>query len=121
MGTNYYHEKEPLNAHRCAGCSGALHCPKCDGEPRVHIGKSSVGWTFSFHATDTIRSYVGWLEALASGGRIVDEYGREVSLRDFVTMVRQKRSARSCHALSFPRDRNFVDESGNSFSEGEFS
>ena len=52
MGTNYY--------------------TKTDEGEELHIGKSSFGWTFSFHATDEIRSYEHWLKYLKDR-KIYDE------------------------------------------------
>ncbi len=46
MGTNYYHGVPP--------------CSKCGHGVDIHIGKASHGWTFSFHGTDTIRSWKDW-------------------------------------------------------------
>ena len=118
MGTNYYHEKEA--AVCCTRCGNP--CEDCERETRIHIGKSSGGWTFGFHATDTIRSYPEWLAALEAGGRIVDEYGRVHTLEDFQKLVESKRSAPNNHADSYARSdgRDFVDAGGHSFSTGEF-
>ncbi len=121
MGTNYYHEREPLNPQTCSGCGAQLHCRDCDGEYRQHIGKSSAGWTFSFHATGTIRSYEQWIKELESGGRIIDEYGDVCSLDDFRAIVEQKRSAPHHHAREYPHDGCFTDGLGHSFSDREFS
>jgi hypothetical protein len=112
MGTNYYHEREL--------------CDKCHNAEREHIGKSSSGWTFSFHATDEIRSFADWKIRLASGGRIVDEYGDEISLAIFEALVESKKSSPLSHAIeerSHPDwgNRSFLDPQGHSFSEGEFS
>jgi hypothetical protein len=118
MGTNYYHEREL--------------CDKCHNSEREHIGKSSAGWTFSFHATETIRSYRDWIAELETGGRIVDEYGDEISLDDFKLMVERKtlpwgKDGRPplVHAIEAQKhdwgQHNFRDPEGHSFSEGEFS
>lgn len=112
MGTNYYAHTKVCN-----------HCDR--PEEQIHIGKSSCGWTFSFHSTDEIRSYIQWLEVLSKKDcRIVDEYGRECTLEDFKKMVEAKRDASSNHAIyckDEPYDHSFLDSEGNSFSEGEFS
>jgi len=108
MGTNYYH-----HTNICE------HCGRLD---TIHIGKSSFGWTFSFHATDNIRSWKNWQEALQQG-KIVDEYDREVSLDDFIKLVEDKQKILGAlnHALNYPDIYSFIDEEGYSFSEGEFS
>ena len=119
MGTNYYHEREL--------------CDKCHNSESEHIGKSSAGWTFTFHATDEIKSWAQWQERLASGGRIVDEYGTEHSLDDLRTLVANKQKPWGKngepplnHTVEMRQDRyasqgNFLDPEGHSFSEGEFS
>jgi hypothetical protein len=124
MGTNFYHESGDLTA-RCTKC-GQL-CDDCN--TRVHIGKSSAGWTFSFHATETIKSYADWLRVLSSDGRIVDDCGRVVSLDEFKAMIAEKATApkhhtRYCdqhHTSLVLRGDVYTDPEGHSFSEGEFS
>lgn len=124
MGTNFYHEVEL--------------CDKCHNTDRMHIGKSSAGWTFSFQALEGIRSYADWLKVLDGGGRIVDEYGSVYSLEEFKKLVAAKRLPLSDgpprnHAEEFsmsrmhkqyggyPDGRDFLDPEGHSFSVGDFS
>ncbi len=119
MGTNYYLEREL--------------CDKCHNSEREHIGKASVGWTFSFQATDAIRSYRDWLAEFEKGGRIVNEYGEEISVRAFQKMVEAKTqpwrdgSPPKNHAAEFMHrgdsyaQTQFLDPEGHSFSEGDFS
>lgn len=113
MGENYYHHRNV--------------CPHCNRpETREHIGKASCGWTFSFHATEKIKTYAQWLERLAEpGGVIVDEYGDAVSLEDFKNIVKSKMREKKNHAIACANDRDgfqrsFLDPEGHSFSEGEF-
>ncbi len=125
MGTNYYHEREGYEGAKCTRCGG--FCSNCAEEARVHIGKSSVGWTFGFHATETSRSYADWLRALEAGGRIVNEYGEVVSLDYFKELVANKRKTFSDgsppyhHASMYPDGHSFTDPDGHSFSTGDFS
>ena len=105
MGTNYYHRTNT--------------CPRCGRYDEQHIGKSSAGWSFSFHGTETIRSYKGWLKVLEGGGKIFNEYGDEVTLADFKELVKYKSGGKK-HAEEYPRD-NWLDEEGYSFSGYEFS
>ena len=119
MGTNYYHERTPLTDAVCPRCHRA--CEQCEGENRIHIGKSSAGWTFLFHATDTIRSYADWLVALEAGGIIRDEYGDVIPLADFRAKVEAKRAAPNDHARQYPRDNTYHDADGHSFTAGYFS
>ena len=77
MGTNYYWENVP-----CESCGHVAE--------RIHIGKSSAGWAFGFHGTETIRSYRDWLAKIESGGSIVDEYGKAIAIEDFKRLVEAK-------------------------------
>jgi len=113
MGTNYYHE---TNICEC--------CQRCDV---THIGKSSYGWMFTFHGTDTIRSWAEWKEALKSG-RIRDEYGELVTAERFGELVEAKRSEQLNHTLYCRNEhpahaeRNcWLDPEGHPFSSSEFS
>lgn len=107
MGTNYYARYEI--------------CESCDRYEEEHIGKSSAGWTFSFHATDEIRSYVDWLTFLNDKDvKIFDEIGAEISLQDFKKMVETKQKEERNHAPIYT-EGSFKDDEGHSFSEDEFS
>jgi len=116
MGTNYYAR---INC-----------CEHCDRpEKIIHIGKSSAGWTFSFHATDEIRSWLEWKEFLDKPNvRIFNECNEEISFEDFEKLVESKKSEPNNHVLYCREMREsdsylqtqFLDEEGNSFSEGEF-
>lgn len=107
MGTNFY------ASHK--------HCNKCKRYDLIHIGKSSAGWTFGFHATDEIRSYKDWIKFLSKKDvKIFSEYEVEISLFEFKEMVKVKRLEPNCHAKQYP-DHSFLDEESNGFSEGEFS
>ena len=112
MGTNYYWH--PPSGPRCPTC-GRSEQP----EEIIHIGKSSAGWTFSFHATDEIRSAQQWQE-VTKHGKIVDEYGRVEPHADFWDFVERKKSEKLNHAVQYPTS-SYRDVEGNSFSEGEFS
>ncbi len=113
MGTNYYHRKDDV-------------CPTCGREDEdVHIGKSSGGWTFSFHGTDDIRSWEQWRAALAYG-RIEDEYGRALTLPEFEELVAAKLGGLRHYdemEREYPNSMwgEWLDPEGHSFSGGEFS
>jgi len=120
MGTNYYWKEE--SKPPC----------KCCGRPYVntvnHIGKSSAGWTFTFHATDEIRSYKDWLKKMESEtGIIEDEYGNIISLEDFKKMIEKKKSSKMNHTIyckekyRYSDQDTWLDKEGHSFSVGEFS
>jgi hypothetical protein len=108
MGTNYY----AVNPK----------CDHCGHKPELlHIGKSSCGWTFSFHATKELRSWKEWKEYLKDR-EIEDECGEIILLSSLVETVLRKVNEKYSHAKSFPDDgRSFLDPEGHSFSEGEFS
>lgn len=90
-------------------------CPTC-GKSEVideHIGKSSYGWRFLFHALPSINSWREWKEYLKDK-IIVNEEREEISIDDFELMIKAKKSHPSClcHAL---------DEDGYAFCKEEFS
>lgn len=101
MGTNYY--------LRPPGT-----CPEqCDRW--VHLGKSSVGWSFTFAASETATNYASWLKQLDQG-EIYDEYGRLTSREDLLTLIANKRGGRN----DLCRD-DYHDIDGNRFVTGCFS
>ena len=115
MGTNY-------DAHLNV-------CPHCErAEEIIHIGKSSWGWTFSFHGTDSIRSWNDWqTELKRSTTRIYDEYGERISYEDFAKLVEERKYQPNNHAaqclngtINDKYTTHWLDAEGNSFSEGEF-
>lgn len=53
---------------------------------RLHIGKSSGGWCFALHVTDTIRSLEDWKSKWAEGV-IVDEYGTEYTPEEMLQVI----------------------------------
>lgn len=118
MGTNYYWYKNPEP------------CPSCGHESEgLHIGKSSAGWTFSFHGTEEVRSWEDWKKVLQSGGKIFDEYGDEKSFEEMRRVVENRSHPRgllnhfdycAVHHPEHNRE-NWKDDEGHSFSPGEFS
>ena len=107
MGTNYYHHR---NICDCCGRPEAVK----------HIGKSSSGWTFTFQGTPQIRSYEQWLDVLAEGGEILNEYGDRISLEEFRQMVADKGKEQHNHATEY-RQGTWLDESGHAFLGFDFS
>ena len=121
MGNNYYRKKR--------------------GYETIHIGKSSIGWTFMFRGyihgiedsrgkfVQPILNYQEWIEELSKGGKIVDDYGRVLSLDEFKAMVEAKRDEPNSHyqwvkdnpAPWRRDDENWLDGEGHSFSDYEFS
>lgn len=111
MGTNYYVKTET--------CSHCGHKP----EP-LHIGKMSAGWEFSFHATETIRSFADWREYLKDKV-IENEYGCEVPYDQFVKMVEDSKGQMNHTAYCRKHHPDykdcFLDPEGWSMTDGEFS
>lgn len=118
MGTNYYQLTD--------------RCEHCHRSKQRHIGKSSGGWTFSFHAIpeEGIESYADWLRELELQPHIEDEYGQPVTLEEFKQVVESKRNAENNHTTycmnsiydrAYARENCYLDPEGHSFSRGEFS
>ena len=108
MGCNYY-----ARSNTCKYCGHS--------KESIHIGKSSWGWTFSFHSIDDIKSYKDWIKFLSQEGvKIYDEYQEEVSLLSFKKLVKLKVNEKNNHAKQYPKNC-FLDKEGHSFDIGEFS
>lgn len=108
MGCNYYVnivEKQVM-------------CPHCnklvtEGLKEIHIGKSSVGWKFTFKSNPeyyegNMESVVNWLK----DKQIVDEYEKEISLGGFINLVMVKQALQG-------QDR-FINAEVLDFVSGEF-
>lgn len=115
MGTNFYtHSKT---------------CESCGHKPEgIHLGKSSVGWQFSFQYNGgEYYKNVEEMKAWLADKEIEDEYGESVSHKKFWDMVAAKQTednlnhAKMMHK-EYPsyRDREYIID-GYSFSDGEFS
>lgn len=125
MGTNYY-----ALFDLCSACKGY-------GQ-RLHIGKSSLGWRFTFRGyraqdgySPPITSYKDWLRVLSMPGVIItDGYERNIPLEKFKEFVKSKRSAKSGHVEYCKKDKTigeeylkqiWLDEEGYDFIGDEFS
>ena len=106
MGTNYYHRTAP--------------CRTCGHNEEIHIGKSSAGWTFSFHGTDMIRSWTDWKAVLAKGGTIWNEYGKQHTIEGLTLLILCKVTEPHNHAKEYPDDC-WLDDEGHGFSDSNFS
>jgi hypothetical protein len=122
MGTNFYLKKK---ACECCGLR--------DEEHTIHVGKSSYGWSFSFHGIPgDIESEEDWKNIMKSREdmEIVNEYDDTVSYEDFWSLVKHKRDGKN-HTIYCREDDTtlghgynscWIDkETGSSFSKGEFS
>lgn len=107
MGTNYYVKTET--------------CPTCGHKPEeIHLGKSSIGWTFSFQYNGgnfykNVQEMKEWLK----DKKIEDEYGRDISHDDFWKMVKRKQKEKNCHARDYPGGTEMLID-GYSFSDTWF-
>lgn len=121
MGTNYY---QRINI-----------CDCCSRFDEIHIGKSSAGWQFHFQgyidrdSFPKIASFEDWKRELQVG-KIVDEYGREYTLPEFIEIVEAKQKVLTninhyeyCQsAEGYTRNnRDWIDKEGYSFTKSEFS
>lgn len=71
MGTNFYFYRADL--------------------PRLHIGKSSAGWTFALHVEGEIQSLEDWKRFLVKEpGEIRDEYGNVWTLGDLLREITER-------------------------------
>lgn len=118
MGTNYYWVEN--------------QCPTCKHAPdRWHIGKSSGGWVFLWHALESEESPIGapvysvaaWRQVFKRPGGIEDEYGAPVSVSQLMQLAEKKRgSTRRMKEYAW-KDRIHVweDPEGWEFTDGRFS
>lgn len=110
MGTNYY--------------ARSKICSCCGRYEEIHIGKSSSGWTFGFHATDKITSCKAWFEFLSQKGvEIYDEYGENISLEMFkkIVLEKQKHIYDNHSEIYKGQDGNYLDDEGYSMTTCNFS
>jgi hypothetical protein len=114
MGTNYYHRTNI--------------CSECGRYDELHIGKASWGWQFNFHGCRKyegyndfeIISFKQWKDILTEGEIWSDE-GDQITIADFLYLVKSKRTDQHHHAKEYPSDNTWTDAEGYSFSGYEFS
>lgn len=126
MGTNYYVAKD-----RCKCCNRYSE--------EYHIGKSSYGWSFTFHGYkyEDLISWKKWKEFLKDQV-IADEYGDIIQYDDFVLLIEGPKSPNCIGALGsknlqhneqgridqspwFNPEYDWDDEDGYAFSSRDFS
>ncbi len=122
MGTNYYLKKK-----KCECCNLR------DDSETIHIGKSSYGWSFSFHGIPgNIETEQDWKNMIRSREdmEIVDEYGDSIEYDKFWDLVEHKRDGYNhttcCRNDDTSRRHGYEEcwydeKTGSSFSKGEFS
>ena len=126
MGTNYYVASD--------------HCKCCDRyDEDYHIGKSSLGWAFSFrgYRPERLVSWAAWKEFLRDKV-IMNEYGERIDYDWFVDHVENYKSpsyvdpsgrknrlhneaGRNDKYPWFNAEYDWDDDQGYSFSSREFS
>lgn len=128
MGTNFYLRERP--------------CQSCGRSDDIHVGKRSAGWSFGFRGyrhdpDDSVFSALGesvlsradWRKFIARDGwRLLDEYGRQVDdplawLNELQAPDPQQRRWEDGHMGLYwrPSERDWRDEEGFRFYDGEFS
>jgi hypothetical protein len=113
MGTNYYLREDI--------------CDTCNRYREVHIGKSSVGWKFTFNVINDVKSYQDikiLLKELTDGkSKIFDEYNEEIKYEDFINIVENSKDGKSSyHEISNPDIHLMtLDSDGWTFSDSEFN
>ena len=131
MGTNYYfvpkkNRIEKLN--RMLTQTDKLFF--FIGYSPIHIGKSSLGWTFTFQATEQYKSYKELLTFYENNKRLIeihDEYDKKIEIEEFKELVARKRKEPNNHCLYMRKEYpgedygDYLDEEGNSFSKSDFS
>ena len=82
MGTNYYWQADAVSC---------LTCGHVEDPDRVHIGKSSAGWTFALcvYPEQGINGLADW-EARWTSGQIVDEYGGTIKPADMRKRIAER-------------------------------
>ena len=110
MGTNYYVVRKKPSIR----------------EP-LHIGKSSAGWRFLFHEVNKyndfdddleIHTFEQWKDFLENNNDILilDEYDKEISVKDFLELVKEKQKENNENNFEYCKNVN-----GYRFSDRDFS
>ena len=114
MGTNYYTRENECN-----------HCGRFD---EIHLGKSSMGWQFSFQYNGgQYYKNVEEMKEWTKGKTIKNEYGELVKYDNFWQMVAEKQNDRNSNHAKYCLKEYPGSESheyvidGYSFSDCEFS
>lgn len=129
MGTNYYFKIKDIRKKEIEKHLTNIEKDLLDLDFRLHIGKSSVGWTFTFQATRYYRSYkelLDFYEENKNSLMIVNEYEEPVDIEKFKDIVEYKRNEENNHTKYVENDEeygqySYLDDEGNSFNEIDFS
>lgn len=124
MGTNYYARIGP---ERCEACGRETE--------RIHLGKSSAGWLFSFrHQPDHYVDFPSFCAFLKRADvTVTDEYGDTVTPEELIRWIDEKQKAPGAHrhaniepprgvsAATMKRDYPVTTIDGYEFCDYEFS
>lgn len=108
MGTNFYVQKD--------------YCENCGRFDEIHIGKSSIGWQFTFEGTK-YKSFAEWCQILRASDIIIrDEHENVVRFTDLLLLIKQKQAdiTNRKHAVEYPKN-NWEDIEGYQFIGTDFS
>lgn len=90
MGTNYYLVQK--------------ECTCCGRHEKVHIGKRSGGWMFSFHAMvdniPNVRSWKDWQREIKNNESekpIINEYDERLTFEKFFRIVEESKNEKLNH------------------------
>jgi hypothetical protein len=135
MGTNYYVKDKNLIECSHKDQYDEEFCWDCynTGYKMLHIGKSSYGWTFTWHCIveENLCSSLEWYEYLKDS-EIWNEYGERVELSTLLELIKSKETSEKNHTI-YCRNSDeistrrhgiedcYLDPWGHSFSKGEFS
>jgi len=102
MSTNYY--------------TKVNYCDKCGRGDEIHLGKSSGGWKFNFQYNNGMfYKNVDEMKLWLRDKKIENEYGKEVSCKDFWEMVKAKQKIKD------PEETDAIIIDGYKFFNREFS
>jgi hypothetical protein len=96
-------------------------------EQQVHLGKSSMGWTFTFRGdrSNGVEDFDSWVKRvnvlMKDGWKLTDESeGGTCDWTELLLKIQNKRLEPNNHAKQYPCPNNWVDKDNNSFSDREF-
>lgn len=98
------------------------NCTKCKRYDELHIGKDSSGWKFVFQGFTRLISIISiedWKKK-TKRGKIFNEDGKRMNVKDFWEMVKTKRREKRNHSEEYPQG-TWLDKHGNSFIGQDFS